>query len=200
MVHLYQFVPATQVTDEFKEMATTWQGWDSKTHPKQEEENKFHFDYDGDYGSERVLVTSGSATVTPDDGSPAIELSAGDAVYCHFGFGATWTVHSPVEMVYGYFDKAGAEIKNEEITCDVCGDDCFEESYLFNDEEDICPKCFKADQNGAEEYDGAVYCREGKPSKEMPKSATKKRARSSVGGGSAKKGKGDYSPGADDDE
>ena len=37
-----------------------------------------------------------------------------------------------------------------ELTCDVCGADCFDESYLFNDEEDICPRCFRADANGAE--------------------------------------------------
>ena len=27
---------------------------------------KFHFDYNGDYATERVLITSGRATLTPD--------------------------------------------------------------------------------------------------------------------------------------
>ena len=27
-----------------------------------------HIDYDGEYGSERVLIVSGRATVVPDDG------------------------------------------------------------------------------------------------------------------------------------
>jgi len=167
----------------------------------QEVENKFHFDYDGDYGSERVLITTGNATLTPDDGSPAVEVAVGDAVHLSFGFGATWTVHTPMETAYGYFDKDGKEIKQLELTCDVCGADCYEESYLYNDEEDICPTCFKADQMGAEEYDGAVYCREGEPSKEQPKSLIKKRGRTSTGGSSSKKKKsGDYVPGMDDDE
>ena len=200
MAHLYKFVPAASVTDEFKEMATQWPTWDSKTAPMQETENKFHFDYDGDYGSERVLITAGVATLTPDDGSPAVELTVGDSVHLHFGFGATWTIHNPVEMAYGYFDKDGKKIEQDEISCDVCGTDCYEESYLFNDEEDICPTCFKADQNGSEEYEGAVYCREGKPSKELPKSLTKKRITSSLGGSAKKKAKGDYVPGMDDDE
>lgn len=30
-----------------------------------------HIDYDGDYGSERVLIVSGRATITPGDGSPS---------------------------------------------------------------------------------------------------------------------------------
>ena len=29
-----------------------------------------HIDYDGEYGSERVLIVSGRATVVPDDRSP----------------------------------------------------------------------------------------------------------------------------------
>lgn len=198
MAALYTFVPAANVTAEFKELATSWPVWDSKTHPMQEEKDKFHFDYDGDYGSERVLVTSGSATLTPDDGSPALELTVGDSVWLHYGFGCTWTVHTPMETSYGYFDKEGNEIKQLELTCDVCGADCYDESYLFNDEEDICPACFKADQLGAEEYDGAVYCREGEPSKELPKSLSKKR-RGSEAGGSAKKKPADYEPGMDDD-
>ena len=44
-----------------------------------------------------------------------------------------------------YFGHDGKEIKEMYLTCDVCGADCFEESYLYNDDMDICPRCFKAD-------------------------------------------------------
>jgi len=95
---------------------------------------------------------------------------------------------------YGYFDKEGNEIQEVELTCDVCGADCFDESYLFNDEEDICPRCFRADANGAEEFEGAVYQRQGQPAKPPPvkaKSPGKKKAAEvdyvEEGGGSGKK-------------
>ena len=39
------------------------------------------FDYNGDYDTERVLITKGSATLTPDDGSDVVKIGAGDSVY-----------------------------------------------------------------------------------------------------------------------
>ena len=36
-----------------------------------------HIDYDGEYGSERVLIVSGRATVVPDDGSPSFTVGPG---------------------------------------------------------------------------------------------------------------------------
>ena len=47
---------------------------------------------------------------------------------------------------YGFFYLAGKEIKDAEVTCDVCGCGCYEESYLYAiDEMDICPRYFKLD-------------------------------------------------------
>ena len=43
---------------------------------------KFHFDYNGDYETERVLIMSGEATLTPDDGSEEIVIGKGDQVGC----------------------------------------------------------------------------------------------------------------------
>ena len=40
-----------------------------------------HIDYDSDYGSERVFIVSGRATVIPDDGSPSFTVAPGDAIY-----------------------------------------------------------------------------------------------------------------------
>ena len=43
-------------------------------------EGTTHIVYDGNYGSERVLIVSGQATIEPDDGSPSFNLGPGDAV------------------------------------------------------------------------------------------------------------------------
>ena len=56
---------------------------------------KFHFDYNGDYETERVLIMSGEATLTPDDGSEEIVIGKGDQVGC---LGA-WRGGSPSPMV-----------------------------------------------------------------------------------------------------
>ena len=175
---LYQHVPADKVPAPFKELAKDWPTWDSNDADPPLVDGKVHFNYDGDYGSERVLVVHGKATITPDDGSPTVDVGEGDAVYLHKGFSCTWTIHEPLVQHYGYFGADGKEIKQTELTCDICGDDCYEESYLFNDEVDICPRCFISDSKGAEEYEGAEYQREGVKATKPPKRARK----SSTGG------------------
>ena len=58
----------------------------------------------------------------------------------------------------------GKEIKaNTVLTCDVCGDDCSDESYLYDDNMDICPRCFKLDAKSAQQYEDAIYLRGGQP-------------------------------------
>ena len=70
--------------------------------------------YDGEYGSERVLIVSGRATVVPDDGSPSFTVGTGDAVYFMYGFRCTWRIlESPLVHRYGYFGADGKEIKND---------------------------------------------------------------------------------------
>ena len=118
-------------------------------------EGTTHIDYDGDYGSERVLIMSGQATIEPDDGSPSFNVGPGDAVYFMAGFQCTWCVReAPLVQRYGFFDLDGKEMKNAEVTCDVCGCDCPNESYLYDDELDICPRCFKLDAEWGEQYEG----------------------------------------------
>ena len=46
-----------------KAMASAWQVWDSV---QDGVGGTIHIDYDGEYGSERVLIVSGRATVVPD--------------------------------------------------------------------------------------------------------------------------------------
>jgi len=185
---LVQHFPAAGVTEQFKDLASKWPIWDSTKHPPEAEENKFHFKYDGDHDTERVLVLSGKCTIKADDGiTPTISINPGDAMYFHKGFACTWEILEPMQTHYGYFDREGNEIEEVELTCDVCGDDCFAESYLFNDEEDICMRCFRADAAGAEEFEGAVYQREGKPAKPpvpKQKSPPKKRTAEGVPAGS----------------
>ena len=60
-------------------------------------------------------------------------------------------------------EGGGKEIKDAEVTCDVCGCDCAEESYLYDDEMDICPRCFKLDAESAQQYEDATHQRWGKP-------------------------------------
>ncbi len=82
-------------------LAADWQVWDSA---KEGTEGTIHIDYDGDYGSERVLIVSGRATVTPCDGSPSFTVSPGDAVYFMAGFRCTWHIHeAPLVQRYGFF-------------------------------------------------------------------------------------------------
>ena len=83
---LYQHIPAASVPAEFKELAKDWPVWDSKEADPPLVDGKVHFTYDGDYGSERVLIVSGKATITPDDGTDPVEVGEGDAVYLHKGF------------------------------------------------------------------------------------------------------------------
>ena len=69
------------------------------------------------------------------------------------------------------------------IACDVCGADCFAESFLFAEETsetDLCPKCFEADAK----YAGAELQREGVAVKAAPKKRGGKAAK-----GGAKKAK-----------
>eukprot|EP00966_Prymnesium_polylepis_P190777 4421467-Prymnesium_polylepis.1 len=174
MAQLMRYVPSSEVSAAFRASAKNWPTWDSEeADPPLDPDGCVHFDYNGEYDSERVLVLKGSATLTPDDGSPPVTITAGDAVHCHFGLSATWKVHEPVVQAYGYFASDGAEIQETELTCDVCGEDCFAESYL-NGDEDICPRCFELDARGAEQYEGAQYCINGEPTKVPPKK--KKRA------------------------
>ena len=84
-----------------------------------------HIDYDGEYGSERVLIVSGRATVVPDDGSPSFTVRPGDVVYFMHGFRCTWRIlEAPLVQRYGYFGADGKEIKDDTLTCDrlhLCG-------------------------------------------------------------------------------
>lgn len=115
-------------------------------------EGNIDIDYDGEYGSERVLIVSGRATVIPDDGSPSFSVGPGDAVYFMSGFRCTWRIdETPLVQRYGYFGLDGKEIKDDVFTCDVCGEDCSKESYLYNEEMDICPRCFKLDAKSAQQ-------------------------------------------------
>ena len=77
---LYQHihVRAGSVPPRVKTLAADWQEWNSA---QEGAGDTIHIDYDGEYGSERVLIGSGRATVVPDDGSPSFTVGPGDAVY-----------------------------------------------------------------------------------------------------------------------
>jgi len=160
---LVTIVPAAEVSAEYKATAAQWPVWESKTHPqKPKGSGKFPFDYNGDYDTERVLITSGRATLTPDPsiGGPQINIGAGDAVYFHRGFKCMWQVHEAMTKHYAYYGEDNEEMPPPPgITCDICGADCFAESYLHEDT-DLCPKCFK---KGKAKYAGAEKQKWGEP-------------------------------------
>jgi len=96
---LVTHVPAAQVSAEFKAAADAFPLWDSTTHPqKPAGSGKFLFDYNGDYDTERVLILSGKATLTPTVGlnRKPIAIGAGDSVWFHHGFACAWHVTEPM--------------------------------------------------------------------------------------------------------
>ena len=90
MSTLYQHLRSELVPPRMKTMAAAWQVWDSV---QDGVGDTIHIDYDGEYGSERVLIVSGRATVVPDDGSPSFTVGTGDAVHFMYGFRCTWRIH-----------------------------------------------------------------------------------------------------------
>ena len=127
-------------SDEYVQSSTSWPLWNSTTH--EDGSGQFHFAYNGDYATERTYICTGSATLTPDDGSDPVHIRAGDAVWFHHGFSCKWAVHEPMTKRYQYFGADGAIKTPAAIACDDCGVDCEKESYLVGGEEDLCPGCY----------------------------------------------------------
>jgi len=196
MDKLMTHVAAADVSEEYKETAMTWPLWDSRTHPQTPAKSgKFHFDYTGDYETERVLIMSGKATLTPEDGSAPITITKGDQVFFHKGLSCNWHVTEPMTKHYAYFGEDGEEVEpNPSISCDICGAECYEESYLTKEEEDICPDCYKSDKKM---YAGAEHQKFGEPV--VPPKAAVKRAAPETNGHSKKVCK-DIEEDSDDDD
>jgi hypothetical protein len=76
---LYQHVLADSVAPRIKTLAADWQVWEFA-------EGATDIEYDGEYGSERVWIVSGRATIEPEDGSPSFNVGPGDVVYFLSGF------------------------------------------------------------------------------------------------------------------
>eukprot|EP00656_Telonema_subtile_P026435 TRINITY_DN2840_c0_g1_i1.p1 TRINITY_DN2840_c0_g1~~TRINITY_DN2840_c0_g1_i1.p1 ORF type:complete len:187 (-),score=43.66 TRINITY_DN2840_c0_g1_i1:317-877(-) len=169
---------AADVSDDFKAVAGEWAVWDSETHDYDEPvaDRKFHFDYSNNH-EERVLIIGGKATLTPDDGSSVVTLTAGDQVSFLRGFKCTWCILEPMTKHYAFFDESGNQVQSNSIACDECAADCWEESWYVEDpEQDICPSCFDAASD--EQYQGAVLQREGETVPEQPKRKAAAKAKS----------------------
>ena len=139
MRNLYRVCARLNRDSDFRELAKSWPVWESATHQPPLVDDKVRFRYDGDYGSERIR-RSRSRHVIPMIAGYFVTIGPGDSLHLHYGFSCVWHIHEAMAQHYGYFDTSGNEIAENEMTCDVCGADCFEESYLFNDEQDICPE------------------------------------------------------------
>jgi len=195
MDKLITHVAAEDVKEEFKETAMNWPLWDSRTHPQTPAKSgKFHFDYNGDYETERVLIMCGKATLSPTDGADPITIEKGDQVFFHKGFACNWHVLEPMKKHYAYYDEDGVEVEpNPGISCDICEAECYEESYLTKEEEDICPDCYKADKKA---YAGAEHQKFGEP---LPTNKAAKRE-APESNGAVKKAKKNDSESEDDEE
>mmetsp|Transcript_56325 Transcript_56325/g.96962 ORF Transcript_56325/g.96962 Transcript_56325/m.96962 type:complete len:323 (-) Transcript_56325:429-1397(-) len=174
MERLITHALASAVSANFISLAADWPLWDSEDHPQEPQgSGKFPFNYNGDYATERVLIVSGRATLTPDDGSPVVTLEPGDSVFFHHGFACQWTVHERMTKRYNYFDADGQlKAALPAIACDGCGCDCEAESYLVGDE-DFCPRCHEDGGHSGEHQKFGVPVPIAKPAK---KSAGKKKA------------------------
>ncbi|KAL7543425.1 hypothetical protein ACHAXR_012706 [Thalassiosira sp. AJA248-18] len=148
------------VTDEYKKEAKTWGKWDSKSR------KKFPYNYTAE---ERVLVLDGSATITPDDGSPAVIIGKGDQVTFLKGFKCQWKITKRMKKHYTVIQEEEDGDAPPAITCDVCGVDCVAESYfLEEDEQDICPKCHDEDAKDSKKYVGAEHQKDGEKWEDKP--------------------------------
>lgn len=105
------------------------------------------------------MVLSGKAELTPDDGSPVVTIKAGDHVVFHQGFACMWRMVETMEKVYCYFDEDGQETVSNSIACDLCSQDCSEESYLMDEQVDLCSVCFASKGSN---YKAAERCENGK--------------------------------------
>ena len=139
---------------------------------------------------------SGEATLTPDDGSDPVTIAKGDQVFFHKGFACNWHVTKPMTKHYAYYGADGEEVaSNPSIACDTCEAECYEESYLTVDEEDICPDCYKADKKL---YAKAEHQKFGEAVK--PEKGAKREANGESNGASKKKKSNDDSEDDDDDD
>ena len=57
-------IPGIMNSLGIKTLAANWQVWEFA-------EGATDIEYDGEYGSERVWIVSGRATIEPEDGSPS---------------------------------------------------------------------------------------------------------------------------------
>jgi len=138
-------IPASKVSKEVISTAAGWCKWESKNYPQQPPNSgKFHWNYNEHY-EERIYVESGSAIVTPDDGSPAVSFGKGDFVTFLRGVTCLWQVKEPVVKRFCFFNEKGEIIGGGEIRCDFCSRECSSKSYtVFPGELDLCPQCFQA--------------------------------------------------------
>jgi hypothetical protein len=109
-----------------------------------------------------VLIIKGEAVLTPTDGSPPVRIYAGDHVTFHRGLKLEWEIIHEMSKHYCNFDEDGKEMKiANNVNCDVCGVDCWAESYFLpTSEEDICPACY-AKPSGRAKYSDAEHQKEG---------------------------------------
>ena len=99
---------AADVSTAVRDAAADWPVWDSEAHPQVPSgSGNFSFRYTTE---ERVLVLAGAATLTPDDGSPPVELRAGDAATFQRGFACAWHVTERLTKRYANFDARGERI------------------------------------------------------------------------------------------
>jgi len=141
---LITVIPSFEVPQSFKCQTSGWKKWRSRDqHQDPPGSGKFYWEA-MDYFEERILVECGRATVTPNDGSPAVTFGEGDVVIFRKGLTCTWQIHQPMEWRHCSFDRNGEELEiSVGIICDMCGTNCSDLSYEVSpDDLDLCLSCF----------------------------------------------------------
>ena len=145
--------PATDVTKTVRDAAAEWPIWDSEAHPQVPSgSGNFSFRHTTE---ERVLILTGAATLTPDDGSPALELRAGDAATFQRGFACAWHVTERMIKHYANFDGRGERIGAEPARVSVESDPAIERADALLAEYDASHRAAAA-AAGAEGIGGAL--------------------------------------------
>ena len=157
---VYQHVLANSVTPRIKTLAADWQLWEFA-------EGATDIEYGGEYGSERAWIVSGRGTGHYRTGGWLALLQCGpwrrsllpERLPMHLAHSRGASRAAVRLFLFCWEGDQG----HQEVTCDVCGCGCYEESYLYNDEMDICPRCFKLDAKSSQQYEDTQQQRWGKP-------------------------------------
>ena len=96
----------------------------------------------------------------------AIKVGPGDLIQFGLGLRYRWKIEEPLTTHSVSMDEHGEEMFEEALSCDRCGKECSEKSWLVgegDEAEDVCVECFQKAP-----VDGARYQEHGMPADLQP--------------------------------